>query len=159
MGHVISVQGVQVDPRKIEAVKSWERPKNVTEIRSFLGLAGYYRKFVKGFSSIARPLTQLTQKDQSFIWSEKCEASFQRLKEKLTSALILTLPKEGGRYVVYTDASGTGLGCVLMQDGKVIAYGSRQLKRHEENYPLTIVNGSGSFCSKIMEALLVRCHI
>ncbi|OMO87331.1 Integrase, catalytic core [Corchorus capsularis] len=110
-------------------------PRTVTEIRSFLGLAGYYRRFVEGFSLIAAPLTRLTRKGVPFEWDDKCEKSFQELKQHLVSAPILTLPTSGKGYVVYSDASQQGLGCVLMQDNKVIAYASRQLKKHEENYP------------------------
>lgn len=134
LGHIISREGLSVDPSKIEAVVQWERPKNVTEIRSFLGLAGYYRRFVQGFSSIASPLTKLTRKNEPYVWSDKCEVSFQELKKRLTTAPVLTLPSGSGGFTIFTDASNIGLGCVLMQDGKVIAYGSRQLKDHEKNY-------------------------
>nr|BAL46523.1 hypothetical protein [Gentiana scabra x Gentiana triflora] len=135
LGHVISGDGIQVDPAKIEAVSKWPRPTTVTEIRSFLGLAGYYRKFVQDFSKIATPLTRLTQKNIKFEWSKECEEAFQTLKDKLTVAPVLALPEVFDNYDVYTDASGQGLGCVLMQAGKVIAYASRQLKVHEKNYP------------------------
>ena len=103
----------------------------MTEIRSFLGLAGYYRQFVEGFSRIATPLTQLTQKNAKFEWLEKCEASFQQLKDKLVSTPILALLESRKEFTVFSDASIQGLGCVLMQDGRVIAYASRQLKPHE----------------------------
>jgi hypothetical protein len=135
LGHVISGDGISVDPAKIEAVLDWERPKTVTEIRSFLGLAGYYRRFVQDFSSIAAPLTRLTRKRVRFIWTENCEQSFTELKTRLTSAPVLVLPSGSGGFVVYSDASQRGLGAVLMQHGKVVAYASRQLKKHEENYP------------------------
>ena len=135
LGHFVSKDGVEVDPAKIEAVKEWPTPKNVSDIRSFLGLAGYYRRFVKDFSKIAKPMTSLMRKDCKFVWTEKCEAAFQTLKEKLTTAPILTLPDGSGSYDVYSDASKNGLGCVLMQNGKVIAYASRQLKPYEVNYP------------------------
>jgi hypothetical protein len=135
LGHVISSAGISVDPQKVEAVVNWSRPKTVTEVRSFLGMAGYYRRFVEGFSKIAVPLTQLTHKGARFVWSEACEESFQELKQRLVSAPVLTLPIEGEGYAVYSDASKTGLGCVLMQGGKVIAYASRQLKPYEKNYP------------------------
>ncbi|XP_073030785.1 uncharacterized protein [Primulina eburnea] len=135
LGHVISRTGVSVDPRKVEAITEWPRPKNATDIRSFLGLAGYYRKFVEGFSSIAVPLTKLTQKNSKFTWSEDCEKSFQTLKEKLASTPVLILPAENKDFTIYSDASKDGLGCVLMQEGRVIAYASRQLKPHEQNYP------------------------
>ncbi|XP_056860103.1 uncharacterized protein LOC130508557, partial [Raphanus sativus] len=135
LGHIVSEEGVSVDPEKIKCIQEWPRPKNATEVRSFLGLAGYYRKYVKGFASVAQPMTQLTGKDVKFIWSEACEKSFEALKNMLTSAPVLVLPEEDQPYVVYTDASITGLGCVLTQNGKVIAYASRQLRKHEGNYP------------------------
>ncbi|NBJ65466.1 hypothetical protein D5266_09835, partial [bacterium c-19] len=124
LGHVISAEGISVDPSKIRAVKDWPQPRNVSEVRSFLGLAGYYRKFIKGFSILAKPLTSLTKKDLKYSWTETCEESFQTLKQKLTTAPLLVLPIEGGKFSVYCDASKIGLGCVLMQEGKVVAYAS-----------------------------------
>ncbi|KAL0540386.1 hypothetical protein IC582_024623 [Cucumis melo] len=135
LGHVVSSEGVSVDPTKIEAVTNWPRPSTVSEIRSFLGLAGYYRRFVEDFSRIASPLTQLTRKGTPFVWSPACESSFQELKQKLVTAPVLTVPDGSGNFVIYSDASKKGLGCVLMQQGKVVAYASRQLKIHEQNYP------------------------
>ncbi|KAL0561469.1 hypothetical protein IC582_001897 [Cucumis melo] len=135
LGHVVSTVGVSVDPAKIEAVTGWTRPSTVSEVRSFLGLAGYYRRFVENFSRIATPLTQLTRKGAPFVWSKACEDSFQNLKQKLVTAPVLTVPDGSGSFVVYSDASKKGLGCVLMQQGKVVAYASRQLKSHEQNYP------------------------
>ncbi|TYK04048.1 pol protein [Cucumis melo var. makuwa] len=135
LGHVVSKAGVSLDPAKKEAVTSWPRPSTVSEVRSFLGLAGYYRRFVEKFSRIATPLTQLTRKGASFIWSKACEDSFQNLKQKLVTAPVLTVPDGSGSFVIYSDASKKGLGCVLMQQGKVVAYASRQLKSHEQNYP------------------------
>jgi hypothetical protein len=114
----------------------WERPTSITEIRSFLGLAGYYRRFIEGFFLIATPLTQLTRKNKKWVWSEECEKSFKELKMRLTTAPVLTLPLGTEGFVVYSDASGKGLGCVLMQHGKVVAYTSRQLKTREVNYPV-----------------------
>ncbi|GJU26812.1 putative reverse transcriptase domain-containing protein [Tanacetum coccineum] len=134
LGHVIDSEGIHVDPAKIKAIKDWASPKTPTEIRQFLGLAGYYRRFIKGFSKIARPMTKLTQKSVKFEWGEKAEAAFQLLKQKLCSAPILALPKGSENFVVYCDASHKGLGAVLMQREKVIAYASRQLKVHEKNY-------------------------
>ena len=98
-------------------------------------MADYYRRFVENFSKIAAPLTKLTQKNVKFVWSDACEKSFHELKKLLTSALVLALPNETNGFVVYCDASRIGLGCVLMQKNKVIAYASRQLKKHEQNYP------------------------
>ena len=135
LGHVISVEGVSVAPQKIEAVVNWKPPKNVSEVRSFLCLAGYYRKFVEGFSKIAAPLTKLTRKDVKYDWVDACQQSFKELKGRLTSAPVLALPNGRDGFVVYSDASRQGLGCVLMQNDRVIAYASRQLKKHEENYP------------------------
>ncbi|KAL0537039.1 hypothetical protein IC582_026007 [Cucumis melo] len=135
LGHVVSKAGVSVDPAKIEAVTGWTRPSTVSEVRSFLGLADYYRRFVENFSRIATPLTQLTRKGAPFVWSKACEDSFQNLKQKLVTAPVLTVPDGSGSFVTYSDASKKGLGCVLMQQGKVVAYPSRQLKSHEQNYP------------------------
>ena len=135
LGHIIGADVIRVDTQKIEAVKTWPRPTTPTEVRSFLGLAGYYRRFVEKFASISVPLTRLTQKAAKFQWTDACERSFQLLKDKLTTAPVLTLPEGPDGYAIYCDASGVGLGCVLMQHGKVIAYASRQLRKHEKNYP------------------------
>ncbi|GJY46603.1 putative nucleotidyltransferase, ribonuclease H [Tanacetum coccineum] len=132
--HLIDSQGLHVDPAKIEAVKNWTSPTTPTEVRQFLGLAGYYQRFIKGFSKIAKPLTKLTQKNKNYIWGEEQESAFQLLKQKLCEAPILALPEGNDDFVVYCDASLQGLGAVLMQREKVIAYASRQLKPHEENY-------------------------
>nr|GEU37732.1 putative reverse transcriptase domain-containing protein [Tanacetum cinerariifolium] len=134
LGHVIDSEGIHVDLAKIKAIKDWASPKTPTEIRQFLGLAGYYRRFIEGFSKIARPTMKLTQKSIKFDWGEKEEAAFQLLKQKLCSASILALPEGSKNFVVYCDASHKGLGAVLMQKEKVIAYASRQLKVHENNY-------------------------
>ncbi|XP_058746374.1 uncharacterized protein LOC131619278 [Vicia villosa] len=117
LGHVISGGSVAVDPSKVEAVINRERPKNAIEVRSFLGLAGYYRRFIMGFSKLALPLTRLTRKEVSFKWNSECEKSFQKLKEKLTTALVLVIPDPNRSYEVFCDASKKGLGGVLMQDG------------------------------------------
>ena len=135
LGHVISKDGISVDPSKVEAVMQWERPKTITEIRSFLGLAGYYRRFIEGFSRIAAPLTRLTRKGQPFVWTSKCEESFQELKHRLTTSPVLIIPDPNESFEVFCDASKMGLGCVLMQNRRVVAYASRQLRKHEENYP------------------------
>ena len=112
LGHVVSKEGIFVDPKKIEAVVAWERPTNVMEVRSFLGLAGYYRRFVEGFSMIASPLTKLTRKHAKFKWIDECEQAFQELKHRLTTAPVLVSPLGTGNFVVYNDASRKGLGCV-----------------------------------------------
>ncbi|GJZ98326.1 putative reverse transcriptase domain-containing protein [Tanacetum coccineum] len=134
LGHVIDSKGIHVDPAKIESIKDWASPKSPTEIRQFLGLAGYYRRFIKGFSKIAKPMTKLTQKKVKFEWGDKQETTFQLLKQKLCSAPILALPEGSEDFIVYCDASIKGLGDVLMQREKVIAYALRQLKIHEKNY-------------------------
>ncbi|KAJ4973220.1 hypothetical protein NE237_006394 [Protea cynaroides] len=130
LGHVVSAKGIKMDPSKIEAIVKWEATKSVSKIRSFLGLACYYRRFVEDYSRIAIPLTSLTKKGEKFVWTDKCEKSFQTLKARLISAPILTIPIPGQTFTLYTDASGLGLGCVLMQGEQVIAYASRQLKYH-----------------------------
>ncbi|KAH0728078.1 hypothetical protein KY284_003943 [Solanum tuberosum] len=134
-GHIVSCGGIKIDARKIEAVQNWPRPTSPTEIWSFLGLAGYYRRSVEGFSSIASPLTKLTHKTVKFQWSEASEKRFQEMKKRLISAPVLTLPEGTQGFVVYCDASRIGWGCVSMQNAKVIDYASRQLKVHEKNYP------------------------
>jgi hypothetical protein len=103
------------------------------EIRSFLGLAGYYRCFIEGFSKLSGPLTALTRKNAHFVWTDECEQCFQELKRRLVTVPVLALPTESGNFIVYSDASKTGLGCVLMQNGNVIAYASHQLKPYEQN--------------------------
>nr|AAQ56440.1 putative polyprotein [Oryza sativa Japonica Group]AAQ56491.1 putative polyprotein [Oryza sativa Japonica Group] len=135
LGHVITAQGVAVDPSNVESVTKWTPPKTVSQIRSFLGLAGYYRRFIENFSKIARPMTQLLKKDEKFKWSVECNQSFEELKKKLVSAPVLILPDQTKDFQVYCDASRQGLGCVLMQEGRVVAYASRQLRPHESNYP------------------------
>ncbi|GJW24641.1 putative reverse transcriptase domain-containing protein [Tanacetum coccineum] len=134
LGHVVNRDGIHVDPSKVESVKNWKIPESSTEIRSFLGLAGYYRRFIENFSKIAKPLTLLTQKNKTYVWGDKQDEAFRILKEKLCNAPVLALPDGPDDFVVYCDASKQGFGCVLMQRGKVIAYASRQLKKHEKNY-------------------------
>ncbi|GJS70152.1 reverse transcriptase domain-containing protein [Tanacetum coccineum] len=132
--HLINSQGLHVDPAKIKAFKNWASPTTPTKIRQFLGLAGYYQRFIKGFLKIAKSLTELTQKNKKYIWGEDQESAFQLLKQKLCEALILALTEGNDDFIVYCDASHQGLGAPLMQKEKVIAYGSRQLKPNEENY-------------------------
>jgi hypothetical protein len=122
LGHVFTADGVAVDPEKIEVVSEWQQPKS------------YYRRFIENFSKISKPMTELLKNNVPSVWSPKCEASFQELKSRVTTTPILTLPDIKKDFVVYCDASRQGLGCVLMQDGKVVAYASRQLRKHEENY-------------------------
>ena len=132
--HIVSKEGIRVDPKKIEVVVEWKPPRNFTELRSFLGLEGYYIRFVKGFSMIATPMTRLLQKNVKFEWGEESQRSFDKLKAFLTEAPVLTHPTCSKEYVIFSDASLNGLGCVLMQEGKVVVYASRQLKPHEKNY-------------------------
>ncbi|KAJ0879974.1 putative nucleotidyltransferase, Ribonuclease H [Helianthus annuus] len=134
LGHLINHEGIHVDPTKIEAITKWKTPESPTVVRSFLGLADYYRRFIRDFSRIVIPLTKLTYKPVKFEWGPKQEEAFRILKQRLTNAPILALPKRTKDFVVYCDASKLGNGCVLMQRQKVIAYASRQLKNHEENY-------------------------
>ena len=110
----MSASGLFVDPEKVEAVMSWERLKSIFKIRSFLGLAGYYRRFIEDFSRLATPMTRLTRKEVKFKWNELCKKTFQELKRRLTSAPILIVSERGQRYTVYCDASKAELGCVLM---------------------------------------------
>jgi hypothetical protein len=124
-GHVISKGGISMDPSKVQDVLSWNAPTNVGNIRSFLGLAGYYRRFIEGFSKISKPTTELLEKDKKFEWTFAYEASFLELKKRLTTALILVMPDMENSFSIYCDTSGQGLGCVLMQDGHVVAYASR----------------------------------
>ncbi|GJS73771.1 putative reverse transcriptase domain-containing protein [Tanacetum coccineum] len=134
LGHMANRDGIHMDPNKVELVKNWKTPESSTEIRLFLGLTGYYRRFIENFLKIAKPLTLLTQKNKTYVWGDKQEEAFRILKEKLCNAPVLSLPDGLNDFVVYCDTSNQGFGCVLMQRGKVIAYASRQLKVHENNY-------------------------
>ncbi|WVZ52612.1 hypothetical protein U9M48_003656 [Paspalum notatum var. saurae] len=133
LGHIVSKGGIMVDPSKISSVIDWKVPEDVKEVRGFLGLAGYYRRFIESFSRIAKPMTSLLEKGVPFIWTKERQAD--ELKKRLTTAPVLTLPDLTKSFTVYCDASKEGLGCVLMQEGKVIAYASRQLRKYEVNYP------------------------
>ncbi|GJV59818.1 putative reverse transcriptase domain-containing protein [Tanacetum coccineum] len=160
--YVIDTRGIHVDPAKIESIKDWASPKTPTKIRQFLGLAGYYRRFIEGFSKIAKSMTKLTQKGIKFDWGEKEENAFQLIKQKLCSAPILALLERSEEFVVYCDASHKGLGVVLMQREKVIAYASRQLKVHEKNYTTHDLElGSVVFALKIWRHYLygTRCTV
>ncbi|GJU87180.1 putative reverse transcriptase domain-containing protein [Tanacetum coccineum] len=162
LSHVIDSQGIHVDPAKIESIKDWASPKTPTEIHQFLGLAGYYRRFIEGFSKIAKSMTKLTQKGVKFDWGDKEEAAFQLIKQKLCSAPILALPEGSEDFVVYCDASHKGLGAVLMQREKVIAYASHQLKIHEKNYTTHDLElGSVVFALKIWRHYLygTKCTV
>jgi hypothetical protein len=116
-----------VDPNKVQEVLDWKAPISVHEVQSFLGLASYYRRFILNFSKIAKPMTQLLQKDMRFVWTPKCDGTFHKLRTLLTSASVLAQPDIENPFDVYCDASGIGLGGVLMQEGRVIAYTTCQL--------------------------------
>jgi hypothetical protein len=135
LGYIIFNGGIPMDPAKVKEIVAWSIPTTVTEIRSFWGLVGYYRRFIEGFSKIAKPMTSLLEKGREFKWDEKCQDSFDQLKKRLMSPPVLVMPDLQKGFDIYCDACGQGLGCVLMQEGHVIAYASRQLRKHELNYP------------------------
>ena len=143
LGHEVSEKGIATDSSKTEAVRQWPTPKNVTDVRSFLGLCSYYRRFVRGFAEIAKPLHRLTEKNRSFLWTEECLRSFRQLKSALTSAPILAYPTsdDGDSFILDTDASSFGIGAVLSQaqsgTEKVIGYFSRTLTKAERRYCVT----------------------
>ncbi|WVZ98519.1 hypothetical protein U9M48_043949, partial [Paspalum notatum var. saurae] len=151
--HSVREGGSKLDPSKVKDVLNWKQPETVTEIRSFLGLAGYYRRFIKDFSKTAKPMTSLTKKNAKYLWSSNCEEAFQTLKKPLTSAPVLAQPDVTKPFDVYCDASGNGAGRVLMQEGRVIAYASRQLRKHEANYPTHDLE-----LAAVVHALKIRRH-
>ena len=134
LGHVITKEGISVDPDKIKAINDWPVPKDITGIRSFMGIMGYYRRFIEGFSRISYPITSLQKKGTKFIWSNKCQERFEKLKHLLTTAPILRIAYPYKDFVVCTDACLEGLGGVLLQEDYVISYESRKHKIHERNY-------------------------
>lgn len=134
LGHIISVEGISIDLKKIKVIMEWSVPQNVSEFGSFMGLMRYYRKFVQWFSQIVSPITSLQRKGMRFEWTEKCEQTFQLHEERFTTTPVLTIPNPNGRFIVIIDASRDGLGVVLIQDKHVVAYESRKLKQHEVNY-------------------------
>jgi hypothetical protein len=135
LGHVVSPEGIAVDPGKVEEVLEWKPPMTVSEVQSFLGLVGYCRRFILNFSKIMKPITELLKKGNKYVWSEACHEAFKHLKKLLTTSHVLAQLDTTKSFDVYCDASGTGLGGVIMQEGRVISYSSRQLRRHEEHYP------------------------
>ncbi|KAK3086157.1 hypothetical protein FSP39_014434 [Pinctada imbricata] len=141
LGHIITENGVETDPEKINCIKDWPTPTNVADLRSFLGLCSYYRRFVKGFAKIASPLHSLTQKDKQYNWTTDCENAFQDLKKALVNAPILVMPDFSKTFILDTDASDRGIGAVLSQvtesAEKVISYGSRSLTKSEKKYSIT----------------------
>jgi hypothetical protein len=134
LGHVISNRAVLVDSGKVRDVLNWMPPSNVSEIRSFLRLVGYYHRFIQDFSKIAKPMTRLLEKGKVFKWTQDCQASFEKMNKHLTTAPVLILPDLSKKFDIYCDASRQGLGCMLMQDGQVVLYASRQFTKHEQNY-------------------------
>jgi hypothetical protein len=135
LGHTISQAGMAVDPDNVQEVMNWKPPTIVRQIRSFLGLAGHYQRFIPDFSRTAKPITELLKKEAKFVWGQKCEDAFHALRQHLTTAPVLAQPDNSKPFDVYCDAYGTGLGCLLMLDNRVIAYESRALRPHEQNYP------------------------
>ena len=131
----MSEERTSMDPSKVEAVSQWKQPRNSIEVRSFLGLAGYYRRFVDGFSKIATPMTAFTRKNVKFKWTDACEQSFQELKRWLVVIPILIIQEGEDRFVILCDVMGQGLGAVLIRYGRMVAYASCQLKDFEKNYP------------------------
>jgi hypothetical protein len=153
LGHIISEARISIDPSKVRDVLSWNTPQNVLDIRSFLGLTGYYRRFIEGFSKISKPMTKLLAKGMTFEWTPRREASFQELKKRPTTAPVLIMPDMEKSFSIYCDASGQGLGCVLMQDGHVVAYALIQLIKHEEKYPTHDLE-----LAAVVHALKIRRH-
>ena len=127
-------EGISVDLEKIKEIEDWPVPKDVTDVRSFMGITSYYRRFIEGFSRIVNPITSLQKKGKKFDWNQKCEESFKRLKTVLTSVPILRIAHPNEEFVVCTNACNDVLGNVLTQEGHVISYESRKLKLHEKNY-------------------------
>jgi hypothetical protein len=138
LGYVVTPQGIEVDDAKIDAIRGWPIPESITQVRSFLGLAGFYRRFVRDFSTIAAPLHELTKQGVSFHWGPSQEVSFATLKERLTSAPLLQLQDFGNTFELECDASGVGIGGLLMQGGKPIAYFSEKLNGPTLNFPRMI---------------------
>jgi hypothetical protein len=124
-----------VDPVKVNEVLDWKPPMSVSEVRSFLGLGGYYRRFLPNFSKIEKSITELLKKGNKYVWSDACDEDFENQKKLLTTSPVLAQPDIAKLFDVYCDTFGTGLAGVLMQQGRVISYSSRQLRRHEEHYP------------------------
>jgi len=137
LGHIVDKQGIRPDPKKVEAVQTWPVPKNVHDVRSFLGLVNYFRKFIEHYSEIAVPLTNLTRKASAWNWTGRCQDAFELLKQKLVEAPLLHTPNERLPYEVVTDASDLGLGAVLLQEGHPVAFESRKLNSAELNYNVT----------------------
>jgi hypothetical protein len=153
LGHVLSANGIAVDPSKVKGILEWKPPTTVHQVRSFLGLAGYYRRFIPDFSKLVKPIISLLKNDTKFNWSSRCNEALEQLKVLLTTAPVLAQPDIEKPFDVYCDASSSGLGCVLMQEGQVIAYASRQLRRHELHYPTHDLE-----LAVVVHALKIWCH-
>jgi hypothetical protein len=153
LGYVLSTRGIAVDPSKVKNILEWKSPTTVHQVQSFLGLAGYYRRFIPDFSKLVKPITSLLKNDTKFNWSPRCNKAFEQLKVLLTTAQVLAQPDIEKPFDVYCDTSGSGLGCVLMQEGRVIAYASRQLRQHEEHYPTHNLE-----LADVVHALKIWCH-
>lgn len=137
LGHVVSAEGIKVDPKKIEVVKDWPTPKNVLQVRQFLGLANYFRRFVQGFATLTRPLTKLMVQGENFVWSDDCYKAYTQLQAALVEAPVLALPDFSAPYKAFDvicDASGFGIGAVVMQNGRVIAFEGRKMTDPETRY-------------------------
>jgi hypothetical protein len=153
LGHILSAKGIVVDPSKVKDILEWKPPTTVHKVQSFLGLAGYYRRFIPDFSKLVKPITSLLKNDTKFNWSSRSNEAFEQLKVLLTTAPVLAQPDIEKLFDVYCDTSGSGLGCVLMQEGQVIAYASRQLRWHEEHYPTHDLE-----LADVVHALTIWCH-
>jgi hypothetical protein len=137
LGHIVSDEGIRPDPRKIEAITKWETPTDLHQLRSFLGFGNYFRRFIQGYSNLVSPLIHLTKKDAKFVWSEACQEAFEGLIWNLVHAPTLALPDPSKPYQVVSDASGSGLGGVLLQQERAIAFESRRMTTTEQNYPVS----------------------
>jgi hypothetical protein len=153
LGHVLSANGIAVDPSKVKDIPEWKPPTTIHQVRSFLGLAGYYRIFISDLSKIVKPIKSLLKNDTKFNWSSRCNEAFEQLKVLLTTAPVLAQPNIEKPFDVYFDASSSGLGCVLMREGRVIVYASRQLRQHEEHYPTHDFK-----LAAVVHALKIWCH-
>eukprot|EP00873_Tetraselmis_striata_P044216 jgi/Tetstr1/464480/TSEL_009238.t1 len=142
LGHIVEAGQIKMDPRKVEAVQQWPVPKTVKDVRGFLGLAGYYRKFIHNFAAIAAPLHDLTKNQPEFVWTPRADAAFRALKDAMVRAPVLSIPDTSAdaRYTLYTDASGFAVGAVLLQDQgsglRPVAYHARKMNKHEVHYPV-----------------------
>jgi hypothetical protein len=155
LGHVVSAEGIKVDDRKIAAVAEWPVPTDVGKLRSFLGLANYFRKFVQGYSQLVSPLTRLLRNDVAYEWSEECQSAFDCVKHALTHAPVLAAPDWDAPFEVVCDACGYGIGAVLMQHGRPIAYESRRLTPAEFNY----TTGEQELLAVVHALVTWRCYL